>query len=57
MDFLTTLVNAADDYDAELQTLLAGQTDDVVIYALNNVGRALATLKAAAQTALTDLEL
>jgi hypothetical protein len=57
MNLLTTLVNAADEYDAQLQTLTAAQTDDVVIYALNNVGRALATLKAAAQTALTDSEL
>lgn len=50
-ELLTTLVERADQRDAELQTVLATETDDAAIYALHEVGRALATLKAAATNA------
>lgn len=51
-ELLTTLVERADQRDAELQTVLATETDDAAIYALHEVGRALATLKAAATNAI-----
>lgn len=51
-ELLTTLVERADERDAELQTVLATETDDAAINALHEVGRALASLKAAAMSAI-----
>jgi len=51
-ELLTTLVERADERDAELQTVLATETDDAAINALHEVGRALASLKAAAMGAI-----
>lgn len=50
-ELLAMLIERADEGDAALQVVIAAETDDAVIYDLHVVGRALATLKAAADTA------
>jgi hypothetical protein len=55
-ELLTTLVERAIERDAELQAVIAAETEDAKIYALHEVGRALASLKAVSEIALaTDV--
>ncbi len=51
-ELLTTLVERADARDAELQAVIATEMDAAALYALHEVGRALATLRFAAAAAL-----
>lgn len=51
-ELLTTLIERADQRDAELQAVIETETDDETINALHEVGRALASLKVASAAAL-----